>query len=479
MKAQKLAAALLLAGFAAGVRADAIDDYINAAMTRQQVPGLSLAIMKHGQLVRTQSYGFANLEHRVPVHPDTLFQTGAVGKQFTAVAVMLLVEDGKLQLDESIRTYLPDAPRTWTPITIRQLLNHTSGLPANPAGDLRREYTDDELLRGIYQQPLNSPPGMRWSYSNNAYVTLGILIRKVSGEFYADLLARRVFAPLGMQTARLIDDRAIVPDRAAGYQLSNGRLRNQDWVSRTANSTADGSLYLSALDYARWESGLSGQKVLKPESWAEIARPAQLASGRSYPAGAGWFFERSAGQDVWRHSGNWQGFRTFIIRYLGDELTIVALANSESGRPISIVRHVAELLDPKLAQPRGAPIEDREPQVTAKLGNLLQEIAAGTAGRGNFAFVSKQELAETMPMYQQSLQSLGSLREIALFARQELGDEQMYRYRARYDRGLLEASVSFTPGGKIATLNFISADDWNAPIQPADDDWNAPPAEAP
>ena len=143
------------------------------------------------------------------------------------------------------------------------------------------------------------------------------------------------------------------------------------------------------------------------------------------------------------------------------------------------MRHVAELLDPKLAQARGAPLEDREPQVTGKLRNLLQQIAAGTAGPENFAFVSKQELAETMPMYQQSLQSLGPLREIALFARQEFGDDQMYRYRARYDRGLMEVSVSFASGGKIATLNFIPADDWNGPIQPVDDDWNAPPAEAP
>jgi len=414
---KKLLAALLFASFAGGVRADAIDDYIDAEMARQHVPGLALVIMRHGELVRAQGYGFANLEHHVPVHPDTLFQTGAVGKQFTAVAVMLLVEDGKLRLDESIRTYLPDAPRSWAPITIRHLLNHTSGLPANPAGDLRREYTDEELLRGIYEQAPNFPPGTRWSYSNNAYVTLGILIKKVSGKFYGDLLAKRVFAPLAMQTARPIDDGAVVPNRAAGYQFINGELRNQDWVSRTANSTADGSLYLSALDYARWEAGVFGRKLLKPESWAEIAQPARLASGANYPAGFGWFLERSAGQEVWRHSGGWQGFKTFIIRYLGDELTVVVLANSDGGHPITIVRHVAGMLDPKLAQPPGAPIEDREPQVTERLERLLQRISDGKADFKDFAFISKQELAETMPPNQQTLKSLGSLRQIALFAR--------------------------------------------------------------
>jgi CubicO group peptidase (beta-lactamase class C family) len=373
----KFVPALVLAGFTGAVHGDAIDDYVNAEIARQHVPGLALVIMKQGQPVRVQGYGFANIEHHVPVHPDTLFQTGAIGKQFTAVAVMLLVEDGKVRLDDSVRKYLPDAPRSWDPITLRHLLNHTSGLPANPSGDLRREYTDDELLSMLYEQRPNFPAGTRWSYSNNAYVALGILIKRVSGEYYSDLLARRLFAPLGMRTARQIDDRAVVPNRAAGYQFRNGKLLNQEWVSRTANSTADGSLYLSALDYARWEAALLRHEVLKPESWAEIARPARLANGGEYPAGFGWFLERSAGQEVWRHSGNWQGFKTFIIRYLGDELTIVALANSDSGYPIRIARHVAGMLNPKLAQQRGTPIEDSAPQVAGRLKSLLQRITDG------------------------------------------------------------------------------------------------------
>lgn len=462
----KFLAMLLLAGFAATLRADAIDDYIDAEIVRQNVPGLALAIMRHGQLVRAQGYGLANLEHHVPVHPDTLFKTGALGKQFTAVAVMMLVEDGKLQLDESVRKYLPEAPRTWAPITVRNLLNHTSGLPPYPDGEFRRDYTDAELLGIIYKQPLNFPVGSRWGYSYTAYVTLGMLINRVGGEFYADLLAKRIFAPLGMQTARLIDELAVVPNRAAGYELRDGELRNAEWVSPTANSTADGSLYLSVLDYARWDASLLGRKFLEPASWVEIARPAQLASGRSYPYGLGWFLERSAGQEVWRHSGSWQGFRTFAIRYLGDELTVVALANGDSGDPARIVRHVAGMLDPKLAQPPGAPIADREHQVTDQLKRLLQRIPDGKADYHEFAFVSKQDFEVSMSAYQKTLKPMGSLREIALFARNELGDDRVYRYRARYDSGLLEVNLSYAPNGKIAALDFTPADDWNAPIEP-------------
>jgi len=477
MRSTKLLAMLVFTVFAGSVRADAIDDYIHTEMARQHVPGLALAIMRRGQLVRVESYGFANLELQAPVHAETLFQTGAIGKQFTAAAIMLLVEDGKLRLDESVRTYLPDAPRGWAAITLRQLLNHTSGLPTNPNGDIRREYTDDEMLRGLYKRELIFEPGSRWNYSNSGYVVLGILINRITGEPYADFLARRLFAPLGMQTARQVDDRAIVPNRAAGYQLRNGALRNQEWVSYTANSTADGSLYLSALDYARWEAGVFGREVLKPESWAEIARPARLASGGTYAYGFGWFIERSARQEIWRHSGGWQGFQSFIIRYLGDEPTIVVLANSDSSRPVTVARHIAGILDPKLAQPPGVPIEDRNPEITERLNSLLQQIAAGKTRYEDFAFISKPDLAEMMSGYQKTLKSLGSPQEIALFARDEFGGDQAYRYRVRYDKGLLEVNLSYAAGGKIAGLTFIPAEDWNAPVQSADDNWNVPPPE--
>jgi CubicO group peptidase (beta-lactamase class C family) len=385
--------------------------------------------------------------------------------QFTAAAVLLLVEDGKLRLDDPLRKYLPDAPRSWAPITIRQVLNHTSGLPATPNGDFRRDYTDDELLNIIYKQELNFPAGTHWSFSYTGYLTLGMLIKRVTGELYADLLARRVFAPLGMRTTRLMDYLAVVPNRAAGYQRTNGELRNQDWVSPTANSTADGALIFSALDYARWDAAVLGRKVLQSASWAEMGRPAQLTGGRSYPYGFGWFLEHSAGQDIWRQAGSWQGFQTFVIRYLGAELTIIALANSDSGDPTTIVRHVAGLLDPELAQPAQAPIEDREPRVTEQLGTLLQQIVAGNARYSDFAFVSKSEFAETMAENQKTLRSLGSLQQVALFCLRPLGDVQVYRYRVRYDQGLLEVDLGRAASGKISRLEFRPLADWNAPLQ--------------
>ncbi|MDY6947686.1 MAG: serine hydrolase domain-containing protein [Pseudomonadota bacterium] len=462
---RRLISTVLLVAAASCAQADEIDDYINAEVARQQVPGLALAIMRHGELVRAQGYGFANLEHHVPVHPDTLFQSGAVGMQFTAVAVMLLVEDGKLRLDESVRTYLPEAPRSWQPITLRQMLNHTSGLATTPSGEFRRDYSDEELLAIIYGQPLNFRAGTRWSFSYTGYLTLGMLIKRVSGEFYADLLARRLFAPLGMHTARLIDYRAVIPNRAEGYEATADGLRHPEWISPTANSTADGSLYLSVLDYARWEAGVFGRKVLKPESWAEIAQPARIASGRTYPYGLGWYLEHSAGQDIWRHAGRWQGFNTFIIRYLGDELTIVALANGDGGDAARIARHVAGLLDAKLAQPAGAPLQGADLQLTDRIKEVVREIAAGKPNYADFAFISRPEFDETMVANRLALQPLGRLQEIALLSSRQLGDDQVYRFRARYDQGPMDVNVTYTPGGKIAGLEFIRVHDWDAPMQ--------------
>jgi CubicO group peptidase (beta-lactamase class C family) len=456
---------MLFAAVPGSLRADPIDDYVTAEMARQNVPGMAIAIMRNGHVVRAQGYGTANLEHSVPVHPDTLFKTGAVGMQFTAIGVMLLVEDGKVRLDDSIREYLPDTPRSWQPITVRQLLNHTSGLPATPNGDFRADYTEGELLAIISGQELNFPAGSRWRFSYADYIVLGFLIKKVSGEYYADFLTKRVFAPLGMRTAQAIDELAVIPNRAAGYELRDGELRNAEWVSPTANSTADGSLYLSALDYAAWEAALADRKILTPESWAEIARPARIASGRDYPYGFGWFQGPSAGQQTWRHSGSWQGFQTFMIHYLGDELTVVALANSDSGDPARIAHRVAAMMDPKFAQAPAVPINEREPDVTERLRNLLGRIAEGQTAYEDFAYFAKLDFTELMASHRALLNSMGSLRELALFAREERGDDRVYRYRARFDGGLLEVSLGYAPNGKIGSLDIIPIGEWDEPLQ--------------
>ena len=197
-----------------------VDEYVRSEMQAQQIPGVALAVVKDGKVVLARGYGLANIEHQVPVKPETIFQSGSTGKQFTATAVMMLVEEGKLGLEDKITKYFTDAPETWRDITVRHMLTHTSGTTDYPPDfDYRRDYTEDELFQRIKTIPLAFQPGEKWSYSNIAYVMLGILIHKVSGKFYGDFLQERVFMPLEMSTARVISEADIVPNRAAGYRL--------------------------------------------------------------------------------------------------------------------------------------------------------------------------------------------------------------------------------------------------------------------
>lgn len=442
-----------------GPRQTAIDGYVKAELARQRVPGFALAILKRGQPLYVKAYGVANLEHAVPMRPNSLVKTGATGMQLTAAAVLLLVEDGKVELDDSIRKYLPEAPATWQPITIRQLLNHTSGLPATPNGDFRTDYTEAQFLDILYKEALNFQAGTRWRFSYVDYVALGFVIKRVSGEYYADVLETRVFKPLGMKTARPIDELAVIPHRAAGYEMSDGKLINAKWVSQTANSTADGSLYLSLLDFVAWEAGISRQAILKPQTWAEVGKPARLSSGTTYPYGFGWYLEEVAGQQVWRHTGSWQGFQTSIIRFLGDGLTIVALANGEGGSPLSISRRIAAMVNPKLASPPVAAIEDRGSHRAASVRSLLANIAEGKASSGDFTQFADLDFTEMMAMHQGVLAPLGALLDLALVKREALGDDQVDTYRGRYKKGVVDVIVGYAPNGKIGNLEINPVDD--------------------
>jgi N-acyl-D-aspartate/D-glutamate deacylase/CubicO group peptidase (beta-lactamase class C family) len=332
---------------------DAIDRIVRAQMAAQQIPGAAVAVVRGGQALKAQGYGLANVEHRVPVTADTIFQSGSVGKQFTAAAVMLMIEDGKLTLDDPLSRFYPAGPASWGRITVRHLLTHTSGIPDYTDGriDYRKDYTEDELARFAYDLELKFVPGSEWSYSNTGYVLLGAIVRKVSGKFYGDVLRERVFTPLGMTTARVISEADVVPHRAAGYTLVKGALQNQSWVSPTLNTTADGSLYLSLNDLIAWDRGLRARAVLKPDSWNAVFEPVRLNSGRRHPYGFGWDVDRIAGQQVTRHGGAWQGFKTYVARYLGDDLTVIALANLAQAQPERIVNAVAAHYIPALRQP--------------------------------------------------------------------------------------------------------------------------------
>jgi CubicO group peptidase (beta-lactamase class C family) len=442
---------------------DQVDKFVSAEMQRQGVPGVAIGIVSKGEVIAAKGYGDANVELGVPVTPKTMFQSGSVGKQFTAVAVMLQVEEGKLALDDSITKYFPDAPASWRPITVRHLLTHTSGIPDYTEGltagssqgiDLRRDYTEDELSRAAYGLPLEFEPGSRWSYSNTGYLLLGVIIHRVSGRFYGEVLKERVFTPLGMKSARIISEADIVPNRAAGYRLVNGELKNQEWVAPTLNTTADGSLYLSMLDLIAWDRGLRAEAILKTESWPLIYTPVTLGSGKTYPYGFGWFLEESGGKPWYHHSGSWQGFETYISRYLADDVTIIVLSNLADARPQRFVDGIAAIVDSKLAKLEpSTPIHDREPAVTERVRTLLRAARQGTLSPQDLPYM-RGSFAAQVKHYEELLRPLEAPPRLNLVDRREMGDDRVYTYVAAYGTSTLRLQIGLAPDGRVSAFDM-------------------------
>lgn len=451
-------AAIFLLGLSAASPAAAqgplrerIDTFIRAEMARQKVPGVGIGIVKQGKVFLAKGYGFANLEHQVPVGPETLFQSGSLGKQFTAMAVMLQVEAGKLSLEDPLTKFFPDAPASWSSVTVRHLLNHTSGLPDLEGKlDYRKDYSDEDLARYAYALPFEFPPGSRWSYSNTGYVLLGILVNRVAGRFYGDVLRERVFKPTGMTTARTISEDDIIPHRASGYRLVNGELKNQEWVAPSLNTTADGSLYVSVRDMIAWDAAVQAHAILKPESWKEILSPARLTSGATYPYGFGWQLDERNGKPLHRHGGGWQGFTTYFARFIGNSLSIIVLTNSGTENPGAFAEGLAAIMNPALAAPGTKPIEDKEPQVTARLAALLDKVRESGLAPADFAYARSGFFPDQAKAYQERLRTLGPAGPLVLVDRMTRGDDRVYSYDVPFGANTYLFIVALAPDDRLS-----------------------------
>lgn len=429
-------------------------------MRKQKIPGFSLAVIRNGKIAILKSYGLASVEHWIPVKPNTVFQSGSIAKQFTAAAVMILVEEGKLSLDDKIIKYFPDAPATWKKITVQHLLTHTSGMGDYPPEvDLRRDYTEDQYLEFIKKAPLAFEPGAKWDYSNLGYVTLGILIRKVTGKFYGDFLQERIFKPLGMTTARVISEADIVPNRAAGYRLVAGELKNQQWVSPSTNTTADGSLYFTILDLAKWDAALYTNRPLKQSSLTQMWTPARLNDGKRKAYGFGWQTDQIHQHRIVYHGGAWQGFKSSIVRFPDDKLTIIFFANLWETTDIKLARGLASIFYPEFALPKARTIEDKEPNVTSLIRRVLLQLSKGVANPDLFTPALRAEIFPNRARQIGATLDVLSL-PIAIIYTSELVERRdennlrVYRYFLNDMARTLSCTVKLTNDDKIAGLEL-------------------------
>jgi len=356
---------------------DSINRYVEAEMQRQRIPGVSVAVVKGDRVLLSRGYGFANVELRAPASDSTIYQSGSMGKQFTAALVEMLVDQQRVRLDDPIVRWFPEGAAVWQGITVRHLLTHTSGIAeyTDSTFDYRKDYTEDELVRFASARPLDFCPGERWSYSNTGYVLLGALIRRVTGQFYGDLLRDSIFRPLAMADSRIISEADIVPNRAAGYRLESGALKNQEWVAPALNTTADGALYVTVRDLARWAKALDAGRAPSRRALDTAWTPVRLGDGAEYPYGFGWYLLDQRGHPRMSHTGSWQGFKTVIARYPEQGLTVIVLANLAQAQVGAMAYAIAGILEPGLEPPhlRTAPGAVQPP---AAIPALLRAILA-------------------------------------------------------------------------------------------------------
>lgn len=378
----------------AATAGDSIDRYIGAELGRYHIPGMSVAVLRGDSVLLARGYGYANVELRVPASDSTVYQSGSVGKQFTAAAVVMLAEQGRLSLDDPITRFLPEGPAAWRRITVRHLLTHTSGIGdyTDSTLDVRRDYAEDDLVRLAARQVLEFAPGDRWSYSNTGYVLLGIIIHRVTGVFYGDFLRDHVFRPVGMRTTRIISEADIVPNRAAGYRLVNDTLKNQEWVSPSLNTTADGALYFTVRDLAQWAIALNHWRIPSRTGLEASWTPVRLNSGGTYPYGFGWQITQQRGFRRIGHSGSWQGFQTTIQRYPDFDLTVMVLDNLAETAPETVAMSIAGIVEPRLVPPHLWPAAPSSAKPPEAIDQLLRDVAAGSASArlapGLAAFIS-------------------------------------------------------------------------------------------
>ncbi len=363
---------------------DSVHRYILSERTRQRIPGLSVAILRGDRILLARGYGVANLELGVPASASTIYQSGSVGKQFTAAAVVMLAEQGRLALDDRITRWLKEGVGVWDGITVRHLLTHTSGIAeyTDSTFDYRKDYSEDQLVRFASARPLDFPAGEHWSYSNTGYLLLGVLIHRVTGRFYGDVLHDLIFAPLGMKSTRIISEADIVPNRSDGYRLVKNRIKNQEWVSPSLNTTADGALYFSVKDLATWAVALNHQRIPSAKGLEKAWTPVRLNNGGVYPYGYGWDLTEQRGHPRIGHSGSWQGFQTAIYRYPEFGLSVIVLANLAEAAPASIAQAIAGIIEPAVQPPHLFSRSLNGPATPVPIPVLLRRIAQGDDSSG-------------------------------------------------------------------------------------------------
>jgi D-alanyl-D-alanine carboxypeptidase len=456
-----LAAALLLIG-ASSSAADDVDVYVEMQMRSLHIPGLSLAVVRDGRIVKAKGYGLANIELNVPATPATVYELGSASKQFTAVAILLLAEEGKLSLDDSIAKYFPAAPPAWKPITIRHLLTHTSGIQNHVAvpGYLRvfkmnlmfeASPSREELLDMFFKLPIEFEPGATWSYDNTGYILLGWIIEQVSGKPYWDFVDERLFKPLQMTATRNTDMRPLIPNRASGYEWVKDRHENRPVLWPFVAFSA-GSFLTTVEDMARWDAALRSETLLKRAVLERMWTPARTPDGglASFDYGYAQFIEHYGSHRLVHHSGGTPGFSSSVHRWVDDGLSVIILTNHSDRILDQLTLDIASVYDPSLRKPVRKGSGDPR---TARLKEIVARALRGNFEPADFTPAMRTFLATaTGKGFWQWIAAHGELGSFKYWDREESADGETLRYAVSLGGNPYWLSVRLAKDKRVAQI---------------------------
>lgn len=354
MKNVKILLLLLILGLIAagvpGLAAETLERTFDTLMKAEYAanqPGAAVIVRRGGKTLYRKALGMADLELGTPLQPDMVFRLGSITKQFTAVAILMLEEEGRLKVSDPIQTHLTAFPDKGKTITIEHLLAHTSGIKSYTSLPewltmWRRDMKVEEIIALFKDLPLEFDPGTRWNYSNSGYILLGAIIEKASGMGYADFIDQRIFKPLGMNHSCYGDTERIIPRRVGGYQPADNGFIHAPYLSMTQPYAA-GSLLSTVDDMARWHEALLAGKVIKPESLKRAHQPVLLSNGESTGYGYGWMMSEFKGHPTVEHGGGINGFATYAISLPRDGVYVAILQNHTAKNPQELAFRMAAL----------------------------------------------------------------------------------------------------------------------------------------
>jgi CubicO group peptidase (beta-lactamase class C family) len=482
-----LAVIVLTVLCAHNANADEVDNLIRAEMKRTGIPGLSVAVVRKGRVVKAQGYGYANVELNVKATKDTVYEIGSITKTFTATAVMMLVQEGKLRLDDKIGAYLPVLPKHWEKITIWHLLTHTSGLRAYHSDENwiayhRLTHTEAEILQRCAGLPLQFETGTQFGYANTNYFLLGLIIQKISGVSWSIVLSNRIFGPLQMRDTRVAVDDDIVSRRAAGYGRKNDNHQKRDGnydasstalVNRPSDSGAvlfaGGELVSSAADMAKWDAALFSGRILDRNNLQRMWSPAKLTEkpeGENVYEwyGTGWGLDSSRGRRFVFHEGRMPGFTSAMYRFVDDDVTVIVLTNlcEQVLRPL--VLRIGAYYAPNLLASKLKPKPSSDPGTTEQMKAVLQEISEG---KKSTAMTSAEKIVEGyLPLQNRTrLKSqLSEMRSFEFIQSEDVRSRGIVRYGFPVHRvsdykmtlpsGAFYWTFCLAADGKIADIEF-------------------------